>query len=228
MICRTLAGTQSAPNTRRVIIGLSAGTSSLSQLLHLVAREVFFLIHCAMEGTTVGDLLQEQPTNYAYKPGYISATDKSWAKKYEPITAVIIHSRREADGSVWANFDGPFLPEFADDELRKSQPANRPNTRQWRLDTEADGESWFHNEVSNVVLAAWAEYPSILQTSHAKPLSEEAIPEVVDTTYSIKRKPLRLPMLIGEMKRNLIREDEWGRGKIESKSQVKLSQELRG
>ena len=178
--------------------------------------------------TTVGDLLLEQPINYTYNPGYVSATDKSWAKAYPPVTNVITRSRRNADGSVWADFDGPFLPEFADDELRRSLPANLPNTRKWRLETEADGENWFHSEVSNVVLAAWSECPSVLQASHIKPLTEETIPEVVDTTYSIKMQRLRLPVLIGEMKRNLIEADEWARGKIKGKSQLKLSQELRG
>jgi hypothetical protein len=98
-----------------------------------------------------------------------------------------------------------------------AEPAREPNFRRWRLEYEADCESWFHNEVSNVVLAAWASYPGVLQTSHAGPLSlTEQIAESVDATYSTKINGERVPLVVGEFKRNLIDMEAWQTGDLSS------------
>lgn len=65
------------------------------------------------------------------------------------------------------------------------EPAQQPNVRQWRLETEADIEHWWYSEVSDVVLAAWATYPAIIQTSHTKPLTDVNIAENIDCTYAM-------------------------------------------
>ena len=80
------------------------------------------------------------------------------------------------------------------------------------------------------MLAAWARYPAVLQTSQAKPLSStENIPESVDTTYSTKINGRRVPLVIGEFKRNLIIKRQWQAGNLTGREgQQKLSRELRG
>lgn len=127
------------------------------------------------------------------------------------------------------NFDDAFLPLYEDDNLRLSQPAEPPNSRKWRFETEADCENWFNTEVVNVVLSAWNSYPSILQSSHNKPVSEENIAENIDSIFTFKSEGAKRVLAIGEIKRNLIKSMFWQRGNpASSASQKKLSQELRG
>ena len=59
------------------------------------------------------------------------------------------------------------------------------------------------------MIAAWARYPAIVQTYHTKPLSDITISENVDSTYSVYIGNQRYPVAIGEMKRNLINEEDW-------------------
>ncbi|PNY27839.1 hypothetical protein TCAP_02244, partial [Tolypocladium capitatum] len=118
-------------------------------------------------------------------------------------------------GDILADFDGPCLPYLDDDRLRLSQPATRPNKWIWRMDTEGDTTAWFNAEVSNVVLAAWADHPSVLQASEKKAPSTQKVSEVVDTTYSIKPdQKERVPITIGEFKRGLIDAREWQSGTL--------------
>ena len=63
--------------------------------------------------------------------------------------------------------------------------------------------------MSDVILAAWANFPVITQTCHTKPLGEVNIPENVDSTYAIYVGNVRMPLVIGEMKRNLINGVIW-------------------
>jgi hypothetical protein len=113
--------------------------------------------------------------------------------------------------------------------LRLNEPVYPPNYRRWRLQSEEDGITWFHTEISNIVLAAWARYPELLQVSHEKPLSETVSEsQVVDIAYSIRREGgQRVQVAIGEFKRGLIDRDSWQGGKL-LKAQIGFSQELRG
>lgn len=108
-----------------------------------------------------------------------------------------------------------------------SELAQPPNERYWRLETEADMEHWWHTEISNVVLAAWAQYPYIVQTCYTKPLRDIAIPDNVDATYAMYIGNTRVSVVIGEMKRNLMPESRWQSGNLEE-AQQKLARELRG
>ncbi|KAF2456631.1 hypothetical protein BDY21DRAFT_39767 [Lineolata rhizophorae] len=127
-----------------------------------------------------------------------------------------------------AEFEPAFLPMYNDDSIRLQEPCVAPNARQWRFEVEADCEAWFHAEISNIVLSAWANYPTILQSSHNKPLSEVNTTETVDVMYSMKYGNAKLPLVIGEFKRNLIHPVQWQSGETPSSSQKKLSRELRG
>ncbi|OAA64474.1 hypothetical protein SPI_03121 [Niveomyces insectorum RCEF 264] len=135
------------------------------------------------------------------------------------------------DGSVIANFDGPFLPELPDDTLRFSKPANAPGHRHYRLYSEADGISWFETEISNIVLAAFRDSPTVvLQHQHPPKhhASDNSKIMLVDTAYTLKHGSGTLTNLaIGEFKRNLIRGPQWQAGSLDS-SQRALSRELRG
>ena len=121
------------------------------------------------------------------------------------------------------------MGEYHDDALRLNEPVHPPNYRRWRLQSEEDGLVWFHTEISNVVLAAWARYPELLQVSHEKPLSETVSEsQVVDIAYSIRPEGgKRVQIAIGEFKRGLIDPASWQGGKLR-KSQIAFSQELRG
>lgn len=170
----------------------------------------------------------QHPTNPVVNTRYTTGSDKEWARQYKPITK-LIPCTYLADGITYANFEEALLPLYDDDSLRMSELTVASNSRGWRLEVEADCENWFNSEISNIVLAAWTRYPSVLQTSHNKPLSDENINENVDSTYSTKVGNRRVPLVIGEMKRNLITPQDWQTGDISSKgSQKKLSQELRG
>ena len=80
-----------------------------------------------------------------------------------------------------------------------------------------------------MVLSAWNSYPSILQSSHNKPVSEENIAENIDSIFTFKSEGAKRVLAIGEIKRSLIKSMFWQRGNpASSASQKKLSQELRG
>ena len=178
-------------------------------------------------GTAEYQILQH-PTNPTYNPKYLTNSDKQWARQYQPISNLIPRTRLVDDIS-YAEFDEGFLPLYRDDYARMNEPAVAPNPKHWRFEVEADCENWFNSEVSNVVLAAWFNYPSVLQTSHGKPLTDEYISECVDSTYSTRIGGHRVPLAIGEMKRGLINAERWQAGDISSReAQKRLSQELRG
>ncbi|TQV95309.1 hypothetical protein IF1G_06296 [Cordyceps javanica] len=181
-----------------------------------------------MAAHTAGYHIAQHPTNIPYNTDYRTGTNKEWARQYKPIRNLVLHSRVDEEGLTEASFDNAFLPLFDDDGLRMSQPCVAPNTRSWRFEVEADCEHWFHAEISNIVLSAWATYPPVLQSSHNKPLSETAIPENVDSTYSVRLGNNKHAIAIGEMKRNLIHAQSWQAGWLVPGAQQMLSQELRG
>jgi hypothetical protein len=171
----------------------------------------------------------QHPTNAVHITGYTTASDKEWARRYKPVVNLVTRSIVAADGLSYAQFEEAFWPLCDDDRARMNEPYLPPNLRRWRFEMEADCENWFHSEVSNVVLAAWASNPPVLQTSHCKPLGEDNIPENVDVTYSVEIGGQRRALAIGEMKRNLVHAASWQGGDLSRKSsQKRLSQELRG
>jgi hypothetical protein len=185
-----------------------------------------------MAATTrsAGELILEHSTNIVDNPRYMSYTDKPWARPYASIRrqSLSIHSTVCQDATVAVNFNSTFLPLYDDEEARRtSEPATSPNPRFWRLETEADAEHWWHAEVSDIVLAAWARCPGIVETCHTQPLREMRVTESVDTTYGVYINNQRSPVVIGEMKRNLINVDEWQSGNLNT-AQMKLARELRG
>jgi hypothetical protein len=129
--------------------------------------------------------------------------------------------------SIVADFDTPLLPDYDDDPARWAQPAFPPNKRPWRLETEEDCSDWFKAEVSNIVLAAWTDYPAILQVSHAKAFSDSSGNEMVDVTYTFTHDDRKAPVIVGEWKRNLIQPQQWAGSRLDN-SQQKLAKELRG
>ncbi|KAI8677297.1 hypothetical protein NCS56_00619500 [Fusarium sp. Ph1] len=171
----------------------------------------------------------QHPANPVEETKHTTASDKIWARGYAPICNIVVHSFVADDGLTHANFDDAFMRLDADDVLRMKETAVPTNNRHWRLGFEADCENWFNTEVANVTLAAWKRYPGVIQASHCKPLSSQSIPENIDSTFSIKFAGKRAPLVIGEMKRNLISATAWQSGFILGQaSQMKLSQELRG
>lgn len=177
--------------------------------------------------TRVDTLLQQHSTNPVTNPGYTSSTNKQWTSSFDPIGELHVHTV-DNGGAIFATYNGPFLPEYDDDVVRRNAMGYPPNARQWRLETEEDGRIWFHTEVSNIVLAAWAGYPVVLQTSEASSLIEHRIAETVDISYSIHVHNTRRPLVIGEGKRNLINRRQWQEGNLTSTVQKSLSRELRG
>lgn len=180
-----------------------------------------------MAVTTVEAVLSQHPSNPIHDTDYLTYTNKSWAMKFAPITTFSVHSRPDSDGVWHSDLDTALSPLTAEDTARMREPAVLPNKRSWRLEMEADMENWWHSEISNPVLAAWSQFSHILQTSHTAPLSGEQISENVDSTYAAYRSGTRVPAIIGEMKRNLIKPQSWVSGRLTS-AQQKLSQELRG
>ncbi|POR39747.1 Uncharacterized protein TPAR_00065 [Tolypocladium paradoxum] len=171
----------------------------------------------------------QHPTNYIHETKYTSSSNKSWARQYKPIAKVVTRSYIDREGKSHANFEEAFLPLYDDDMVRMQESCVGPNTRLWRFAVEADCENWFHTEISNVVLAAWARYPAIWQTSHSKPFTETSVSENVDVAYSVKIGGIRYTIAIGEIKRNLIDLEDWQSGSISSTgTQMRLSKELRG
>lgn len=138
-----------------------------------------------------------------------------------------VHTTIDNEGTVHATFDPAFLALDNDEEKRSSEPARAPNERYWRLETESDVEHWWHTEISDIVMAAWARYPAIVQTCHTKPLGEFTISENVDSTYGVYIGNQRHPVAIGEIKRNLINEEDWQTNSLRD-AQQKLARELRG
>lgn len=187
--------------------------------------------------TTAGVLIESHPTNFVEVPGYRSASNKTWTKDYDPILNITVHTTLVPAGAYWlteADFSTAFLPQYQDDDLRYSEDAAPPNQRIWRMESEADCELWWHTEISNVVLAAWSRYPTVLQHSHIKPPIASHVAEEVDTMYTVKNSPdrqngHRTVLVIGEFKRNLIHAASWQSGDISARpGQVRLSRELRG
>jgi len=177
--------------------------------------------------TPVQDLLEQHPENPIRDTLYSSNSNKPWAKNYPPIKNLHVHTYVNEDGGVGATYHEAFLDMYEDDDLRLQELAYPPNYRAWRLAYEEDGINWFHSEISNVVLAAWARYPAVLQASHEKPLTESRVTESVDIAYSVKRGTDRVHLAIGEFKRCLVSKVGWQAGKL-NQSQQGLSQELRG
>ena len=177
--------------------------------------------------TTGTVLINQHPTNPVQETFYHSSSNKAWAQSFPPITKFNICTSVREPQSVVANFTDAFLEEYDDDILRLTEPVNRPNYRQWRLNSEEDGINWFHTEVSNIVLSAWARYPPLLQVSHEKPLSEENHTQTVDVAYSVSNGQQRTHVAIGEFKRCLLIPRQWQNGSLTT-TQRTLSQELRG
>ncbi|KAJ3528748.1 hypothetical protein NM208_g10064 [Fusarium decemcellulare] len=178
---------------------------------------------------TAQDLVLQHPTNPIYNTFLATQSDKVWSRNYAPIKNIICHSGIDGAGTTQANFEEAFLPLYDDDTVRLRQPAVRPNSRHWRFETEADCENWFNTEIVSVVLSAFNAYPVLMQTSHAKPLSEETITENTDLTFSVKIGNRRHAVAIGEMKRNILEPRAWRTGNVSAaKQQEKLSKELRG
>lgn len=179
--------------------------------------------------TTAGTLIKQHPENPVKETFLTSSSNKSWAKTFPAISNLRVHTSVLGIDNVVANFDGPLLPELEDDHLRMTALVYPPNNRHWRLGTEEDGINYFHSEISNVVLGAFATHPALLQASHEKPLSDENHAETVDVGYSVhvSRAGQRRHVVIGEFKRCLLVADQWQRGRLLG-NQVAFSQELRG
>jgi hypothetical protein len=173
------------------------------------------------------ELILQHSLNTLDNPRFVSYTNKPWARAYPPIQNLLNHTTIGQDGTISAEFEPAFLPLCDDEEKRASEPAHPPNERYWRIETEADAEHWWHTEISDVVLAAWAKYPGLVQTCHTQPLGEVSISENVDCTYGLYIGGQRYPVAIGEMKRNLIQPNDWRTSSLRE-SQERLARELRG
>lgn len=185
----------------------------------------------------VNDLLGQHPDNPVHETRFHTGSSKKWAESYAPITKVNVHTRVvgrsqgawEAVPIVVADFDQAFLPEYADDAKRLGLPVHPVNYRTWRFQAERDGLLWFHSEISNIVLAAWAKHPNMLQVAEEKSLTGEPHKEIIDVGYSTRRDRKRVHMAIGEFKRGLLNFDAWQNNRIKGKaSQAAFSKELRG
>jgi hypothetical protein len=108
--------------------------------------------------TKVEDLLFQHSSNGAYNPQSHTQSKKNWAEKFHTIKRLNIHTLQQSN-CTQAVLDGPLLREYSDDQLRKNEPAYPPNSRIWRLESEADGKHWFLSEISNIVLASFADTP---------------------------------------------------------------------
>ncbi|GAB1320242.1 hypothetical protein MFIFM68171_10452 [Madurella fahalii] len=179
--------------------------------------------------TTIGSLLDEHPSNPVQDTGYYTDSRKKWQDRYPTITNLLVQTCVLVSGCVTAKFDS-FQPLQYDDELRLSELAYPPNRRSWRLASDADAGNWFHHEISNIVISAWAKYPNLLQIAEAPALAEVRVDETVDVLYSVTQEnnTMRLPVAAGEWKRNTINAREWQMGTLKSVTQQRLGQELRG
>ncbi len=184
--------------------------------------------------TTVQELLHQHPTNPVHETDYHTSSSKDWTKAYPPITKMNVHTRvvnKGMDGrseqlTVEAKFDGPFLPEYDDDQVRFGERAHLPNYRTWTLSSEKDGHFWFHTEISNIALAAWAKYPNLFDAAEEKPHTDQNGRETVDTSYTFKHKGRIMHVAIGEFKRGLLNFEQWQKGDLTGEN-LRFSQELR-
>jgi len=175
------------------------------------------------------ELILQHSENVVQNPESRSHTDKSWARPYPPLQSFYVHTTVDDEqGLVHAAFDPAFLPLGADEEKRSPRPAYPPNERgfgDWRPKL-----MWSTGGI--------ARYPTLssrhgqdiqpsAQTCHTKPLGEVNIAENVDCTYAVHIGNQRVPVAIGEMKRNLINSREWQTGHL-SEPQQRLGRELRG
>lgn len=177
--------------------------------------------------SSVQSLIYDHPSNFIANPNITSYTGKTWVKSYAPIRRYRLDTAIDETGMTHADFDAAFLPLMNDEEKRMSDVGHPPNSRHWRFETEADIEHWWHTEVSDVVLAAWHRYPTIVPTDHTNTPGDVNVPQSVDSTYAMYIQGERAPVIIGEMKRNLIQANEWIRGDPGEPQRV-LSRELRG
>jgi len=132
-------------------------------------------------------------------------------KRIPPIEKVTIYSRTmpEDRSSIMADFENPLSPDYDDDPVRWAQLAFPPNKRSWRVEAEEDCSDWFKAEVSNVVLTAWTDYLAILQASQAKAFLDSSSSETVDVSYTLIHLKRKVPVVIGEWKKNLMQPLEW-------------------
>lgn len=180
---------------------------------------------------TVGGLLLEHSTNPVKFTGLQSGSNKIWAKDFPTKLTITVHTRigQGAEASaISTTFDSPFFPQLEDDALRMQEPACRPTYRRYQLSSEGDMSLWFDTEVSNIVLAAFARYPSVLQASFERPLGDQHVAQSIDTAYSIEYKRRKFHIAVGDFKRNLIDPKQWQNGDLKRRAQQNLAQELRG
>ncbi|KAL2669846.1 hypothetical protein Neosp_015143 [[Neocosmospora] mangrovei] len=168
------------------------------------------------------DILYQHPSNHVHNERKRSIVYKSWTKKL-PATGkeqMIIRTQLMNDSRIWADWSA-FFPESSDDTLRRSQPSFQPNPRaEWRLNTQADIETYLCQEIVAPVLSKFTLCPPV--TLQCK---EDRGGVVVDYHFVWNGRIV----LIGEIKRNLIRPSTILDGSFEKKpDQVKLLKELRG
>lgn len=172
---------------------------------------------------------QHPPNDIVHTESNSGQNNRSWIPNYHPISNLIVHTTISLDGVVNATYEAGFLPEGNDDRLRLNAIALPPNKREWHLLSVADRELWFHTEISNIVLAVWSQYPTVLQTSHSRPHEVSTPADEVATAYSIQRGSSRAFLVVGEIRKNVINRDVWQSGNLTTKAtQNRLSQELRG
>lgn len=177
---------------------------------------------------TAGYYILRHSSNRRESSDYRTVLNKEWARRNKPIANLVVHTGVGPDGVVYANFDEGFLPLYHDDTLRMSEPCEDANVRQWRFETEADCENWFHAEVSNIVMAAWTAYPTVMQLSQSKPPTAGPIPETADIVYSTKIGNTKHILAVGEIKKSVIDRGAWQSGQLPAGGeQQRLSQELR-
>lgn len=173
---------------------------------------------------TVRQLINMHSTNTVKETMMVSESRKGWVNEYPPITRIRLHSYTQPDGSVIADFDSVFLPLDTDDEVRLDAQAFPPNRRHYRLYSEEDGTAWFNNEVSNIVMTAFQDFPLITQQAQHRPKRGSG---VVDLAYCMHFGGQITNLVIGEFKRNLIRPEHWMDRKLTG-DQSLFSRELRG
>ncbi|KAK5655573.1 hypothetical protein OQA88_5504 [Cercophora sp. LCS_1] len=86
-----------------------------------------------------GELILQHPQNILDNPKYISYTDKPWARAYEPIRNLSVHSIVDEEGIPHATLDPAFLPLCEDEEEKRiSEPAHPPNNRDVNISENVD------------------------------------------------------------------------------------------
>lgn len=200
----------------------------------------------------VGPLLKQFPSDSVQS--YVTAsstTTKEWAENYHGLSrnSLLVHSigGLPAGPSVHVDLTAGFLSlRKPDEELREQEPAYPPSKRHYEFYTKADIETWWHTEVSNVVLAAFHQYPKVVQVSQHTPRDED-VAETVDVGYLVEVEERtqdlisgfpkvfthKYPLAIGQIKRNVIQLEKWLSGDLgdvedERESQQNLAKELRG